>query len=181
GYIEGWSLTEAGEILAATYHESDLLVAEAIRVGLLDDLDPDVLAAMASLFTFETRGRDAIVAPPKFPTPRVRERWVAIVDIAAELNRTEEQAGLPLTRPPDVGFFALAHGWAAGAELDDLLLEHEISGGDFVRNVKQLIDLLRQVALVAPGEATRVAAAEAAARLFRGVVAASSIIAGATP
>ena len=29
-------------------------------------------------------------------------------------TRAEEEAGLPLTRPPDAGFVALAHAWAAG-------------------------------------------------------------------
>jgi hypothetical protein len=42
--------------------------------------------------------------------------------------------------------------------------------------MKQLIDLLRQLALLAPIEATRLAAREAADRLFRGVVAASTAI-----
>ena len=49
-----------------------------------------------------------------------------------------------------------------------------MSGGDFVRTTKQLIDLLRQFAIVAPVRATRQAASDAADQLFRGVVAASS-------
>jgi ATP-dependent RNA helicase HelY len=179
GYTEGWSLTDAGEVLAATYHEADLLVAECLRVGLLDELDVDVLAGVASAFTFETRGRDGPAPVPKFPSPRVRERWVAITDLAAELNAAEQEAALPLTRLPDIGFFPLARGWAAGAELDELLEEHELSGGDFVRNIKQLIDLLRQLADVAPQRATREAADAAAAGLFRGVVAASAVVGGA--
>ena len=51
-----------------------------------------------------------------------------------------------------------------------------MSGGDFVRNVKQLIDLLRQLGEVAPDPATARAARAAADRLFRGVVAASSVV-----
>jgi hypothetical protein len=51
-----------------------------------------------------------------------------------------------------------------------------MSGGDFVRNVKQIIDLLRQIRTVAIEPATAKAAGEAADRLFRGVVAASSTV-----
>ena len=40
GYVDGWSLTEAGERLARLYHESDLLVAECAGQGLLDGLEP---------------------------------------------------------------------------------------------------------------------------------------------
>ena len=96
--------------------------------------------------------------------------------IWAELNASEEDAGLPLTRPPDPGFVGLAHGWAAGSDLDDVIADEDMSGGDFVRNIKQLIDLLRQLALVAPAAPTRSAAAAAADALFRGVVAASSTV-----
>jgi ATP-dependent RNA helicase HelY len=52
----------------------------------------------------------------------------------------------------------------------------ELSGGDFVRTIKQLIDLLRQLAIVAPVAATRRSAEKAAEALFRGVVAASSAV-----
>ena len=57
-----------------------------------------------------------------------------------------------------------------------MLLDEELTGGDFVRNVKQLIDLLRQVGDVAPRPETASAARSAADGLFRGVVAASSTV-----
>ena len=79
-------------------------------------------------------------------------------------------------RSADAGFVGLAHAWANGTDLDHLIEDEEMSGGDFVRNVKQLIDLLRQLALVAPDPSTRSAAGAAADALFRGVVAASSTV-----
>jgi hypothetical protein len=56
-----------------------------------------------------------------------------------------------------------------------------MTGGDFVRNVKQVIDLLRQIATVAPLPETRSAAERAASRLLRGVVAASAQVSIAPP
>ncbi len=41
------------------FHESDLLIAEAIETGLLDDLDPAGLAGMVSCFTYEHRSQQA--------------------------------------------------------------------------------------------------------------------------
>jgi ATP-dependent RNA helicase HelY len=70
----------------------------------------------------------------------------------------------------------LAHGWARGEELHRIMDDDEMSGGDFVRNVKQLIDLLRQLGTAALDEATASAARQAADALFRGVVAASSVV-----
>jgi ATP-dependent RNA helicase HelY len=175
GYVEGWALTERGERLGRVYHESDLLVAECIEQGTLDGLAPAEVAAMVSTFTYEARGPGEAPAA-WFPSIPVRQRWLDIERIATELNATEEDAGLPLTRPPDPGFVSLAYGWASGGDLDDVIADEEMSGGDFVRNVKQLIDLLRQVALMAPVPETRRAADRAAEALFRGVVAASSVV-----
>ena len=178
GYVEGWSLTEAGEVLARIYHECDLLVAEALKAGLFDQLDPTGVAALASTFTYEARRAEGRPEEPWFPSSRLKRRWAELEGMATELNGAEEEAGLPLTRRPDPGFVAHAHGWASGEELSEVIVDEGLSGGDFVRNVKQLIDLVRQLGQMAPEPATAKAAREAADRLFRGVVAASSVVGG---
>jgi len=52
-------------------------------------------------------------------------------------------------------------------------LNDDLTAGDFVRTTKQLIDLLRQIALIAPNPQTAINAEKAANSLLRGVVAAS--------
>ncbi|NDC91629.1 MAG: hypothetical protein EB089_07240, partial [Acidimicrobiia bacterium] len=47
------------------------------------------------------------------------------------------------------------------------------AAGDFVRTMKQLIDLLRQISLIAANSQTSQTAEQAVTALFRGVVAAS--------
>ena len=175
GYLEGWTLTESGEVLARTYHESDLLVAEAMTSGVLDDLDVPSIAALVSCLTYEHRGRDR-PPEPRFPSSTVRTRFMELRRIAEDLAADEETAGLSATRPPDAGFAHLAHAWAAGDGLAAVLEDEELSGGDFVRNVKQLIDLLRGIGDVAPNPATAARARQAADALHRGVVIASSTV-----
>jgi ATP-dependent RNA helicase HelY len=175
GYVDGWSLTPDGERLARTYHEADLLVAECLSQGLLDGLNPAELAGLVSTFTYEARGQGEQTT--WWPPGGLRDRWNAIDRLASELNEAEDAAALPLTRRPDPGFVGLGHSWAAGEELEQLIADEELSGGDFVRNVKQLIDLLRQLGDVAPEPETARSARAAADRLFRGVVAASSRVA----
>ena len=68
------------------------------------------------------------------------------------------------------------HAWVQGDELADILEDEEMTGGDFVRNVKQVMDLLRQIADVAPDPATAATARTAADACRRGVVAASSMV-----
>ena len=173
GYLDGWSLSERGRVLARTYHECDLLVAEAMCSGALDDLDPATLAGLVSCFTYEHRGPNPSPTP-WFPSKLARERWGRIEQLAEELVDDEGAAGLAATRLPDPGFLALAHAWAAGEPLAQVLDDEDLSGGDFVRNIKTLIDLLRQVGDIAPVPATGRSAREAAEALHRGVVSASS-------
>jgi ATP-dependent RNA helicase HelY len=174
-YVDGWALTEAGEGLARLYHEADLLITEAMGEGLFDGLGPTDLAGLVSVFTFEARKAGAD-ADPWLPTAELRRRWGRIERLCDALNATEEEAGLPLTRHPDPGFVGVARAWAGGAELGAVIGEDEMSGGDFVRNIKQLIDLLRQVGDMAGEPETARSARMGADRLFRGVVAASSVV-----
>jgi ATP-dependent RNA helicase HelY len=175
GYLDGWSLTDAGTRLARLFHECDLLVLESLRRGLLDDLEPAALAGLLSAFTYEHRSPEP-PAPPWFPSAVARRRYASIEALGKELNAMEEEAGLGLTRAPDPSFVAVAYAWAAGEAFAEVVEAEELSGGDFVRNIKQLIDLLRQVAEVAPVAATRESAAKAGELLFRGVVASSSAV-----
>src|SRR5207237_8676601 len=173
GYLDGWSLTPRGERLSRIYHEADLLIAECIEHGILDGLDAPSLAGLLSVFTYESRG-PGDGPPPWFPSPETRARWGEIEAVHKQRNELEERARLTLTRAPDPGFVGLAHAWAAGEDLGDVLEDEDLSGGDFVRNVKQLIDLLRQLGDVAADPATARAAREGADALFRGVVSAPS-------
>jgi ATP-dependent RNA helicase HelY len=175
GYVDGWRLTPSGERLARVYHESDLLIASAIDAGLFDGLDAVDLAGFASCFTYETRG--GAEAQPSLPAGRLGDRLRALDGIAQRLNGAEEAAGLPPTRLPDPGFVEPARAWAVGRELGDVVGDGGLTGGDFVRNVKQLVDLLRQIGDLDVDPATARAARRAAGLLLRGVVAASSVVA----
>ena len=175
GYVDGWSLTDIGDILARTFHECDLLIVECLRQGIFDDLEPAVLAGLISVFVYEHRTAEPPPAP-WFPTPVAKKRWMRIAAISAELQGIEDEAGLGMHRAPDPTFMAIAFAWAAGEGFAEVVEAEELSGGDFVRTTKQLIDVLRQLALVAPNRDTRRCAEQAAERLFRGVVASSSTV-----
>ncbi len=176
GYLDGWSLTDRGETLVRVYHERDLLITEALMSGLLDGLDDAELAGMVSGFTYEHR---SATPPPSpwFPSKPARTRFAELEAMHGRINRLERAAGLPETSEPDPTIFASVHAWALGVDLDDVL-DDDLTGGDFVRQIKQIIDLLRQLATAAPNPDTRRRSAAAADRLDRGVVTASGAVAG---
>ena len=168
GFIEGWHLTEPGQALASIYHESDLLVTDALRQGLFDGLDPAALAGVVSAVTFEARRTGEDERPPR--QQHVVDRLARLSALAGDLRADERRVGLRRTRRPDAGLARAVIGWAGGSNLDSVLREADVAPGDFVRNVRQLIDLMRQLAQVAPDPSTREAADLAVALLRRGVV-----------
>ena len=175
GYLEGWSLTPAGEILTGLNTEADLVLAEALREGHLDGCAPGELAALVSCFTFRRRGPErGTPPPPRWPTTGVARRARAIDGIWRDLRVAEREAHLAITPRPDPGFTGAIHAWVGGESLGEILEDEEMTGGDFVRNVKQIVDLLIQIAGTAPDPATAVIAREAANLCDRGVVAASA-------
>ena len=172
GYVRGWTLTDRGEDLRRVYNEADLLVVEALERGLLDGLEPRDIAALTSTLVFEPRGPDQ-PAPTGMPTRATRRAWGDLLRLWSEIRRLEEARGLELTRHPEPGFAERAHDWASGAALDEVL-DPDDAAGDFVRVIKQLVDLLRQLELVADDETLRSRLRATVEGLHRGVVSLSS-------
>ncbi|MGH2793979.1 MAG: hypothetical protein ACRDKG_06705, partial [Actinomycetota bacterium] len=66
--------------------------------------------------------------------------------------------------------------WAKDEPLEEVLSMGELSAGDFVRATKQVWDLLRQLAEVAPSDEVAARCREASKAIYRGVVAYSGAI-----
>jgi len=173
GYLEDDTLTAEGRRLAGLYTELDLLVAECLRRGLWDELNPAELAACVSALTFEARRPDD-ASPPRLPRGPVREVLADMARIATELDEIETEHRLSFLREPDPGFAWTAHAWARGRPLEEVLAG-DLTPGDFVRAAKQLIDLLDQVAGAAGPAPVAAVARDAIGALRRGVVAYSSV------
>ena len=174
GHLDGWALADSGRRLAGIYHERDLLVTEALMGGHFDGLDEPSFAALLACCTFERRGGDVPVEP-RWPTAALRGNWARLGELHDSLAAIETAClGRPRTRPPDGGFATAAYAWTAGAGLARVL-DDDTTPGDFVRNVKLICDLARQVGRVAPEPATSATAREVAKGMFRGVVAASAL------
>lgn len=172
-YVDGWALTDKGETLTRVYNESDLLVVEAIEQGLFTALDPAELAAVCSTLVYEARGAET-EAPADMPTRASAKVWGDLMRLWRRVRREEDERGLELTREPDAGYAQRTYLWASGKPLEQVLTEDD-AAGDFVRNMKQLIDLLRQLEDIAPSDELRASFRECLAQVKRGVVAYSSV------
>jgi ATP-dependent RNA helicase HelY len=166
GYIEGEKPLEQGKILAKIYAESDLLLTEAIKNGVLDSLSAPELVAVVSSVIYESRGSENYA--PKMPHQNVANALAAITSIWAQLEDIEEDFGVKTQREPDFGFAYASFKWANGHSLSHILKGSDMTVGDFVRNIKQLIDLLTQIA--GASEQLRPTCREAIKKIDRGVV-----------
>ncbi|WP_310963467.1 DEAD/DEAH box helicase [Nocardioides terrisoli] len=174
-YVDGDQVTDRGRTLMRIYNDMDLVAAEALRSGLWADLDPSELAAALAALVFESRRPDDAAERPRLPAGRVRDVLGEMVSLWADLDALEREHAVDQLREPDLGFCWAAHRWAEGDDLDSVLDAVGLAAGDFVRWMKQLLDVTDQVADAASGTPLRQVARECAARLRRGVVAYSSV------
>ncbi len=173
GYIVDDEVTADGRRLAALYAELDLLAAECLRRGTWAGLTPADLAACVSALTFESRRPDD-ASPVRLPHGRAREVLADMTEIWGELSAVEDKQRLSFLREPDLAFAWTVHAWARETSLEKLV-GAELTAGDFVRAVKQLMDLLGQLAVADDGGELAVTARSAIDLLRRGVVAYSSV------
>ncbi|MDR0433344.1 MAG: hypothetical protein LBH48_08625 [Bifidobacteriaceae bacterium] len=160
-----WHATPAGRILARIYAERDILIAQGVRTGVWDALAPADLAGVVTALVFETKEGPASSVVPDSMRAAVK----ATNALAVELGERERHAGVPVTEPPDTSASTAVAMWARGEPLARVIDEN-LSPGDFVRLASQLLDVLDQIADVAPNPELRSCARQAFRAVRRGVV-----------
>ncbi len=157
-----------GRKLARIYGERDLLIAEAVREKLWDELDAPGLAAMAAVLVYEARRDEDF--EPRIPKGAFAGRLEATVELWHDLEGLAKSNRLPSSSPLDPGICYAIHRWATGARLDTVLDAADLLPGDFIRWCKQIIDLLEQLSSVAEGKLAS-NAKDAIDKVKRGIVA----------
>jgi ATP-dependent RNA helicase HelY len=165
GYLNNDVITTNGKLLSKIYGETDLLIAEMIRREGFGQLTAAELVSIVSVFVYESR-KDS---PPKLPRGQVEEVHADLVKVWIEINDLETELGLEPIREPDAGFCWASYRWASGHSLTSILKGTDLTVGDFVRSMKQIIDLLRQIAIASPHLSPIVK--DALGRIDRGVIA----------
>ncbi|MGO4227518.1 DEAD/DEAH box helicase [Arthrobacter sp. YAF34] len=180
GYLETsdtgvLTISADGQRLRRIYGEKDLLISQSLRMGAFNDLDAAEIAALASALVYQAKREDRGLRP-KMPSVSLESAVDTVVHEWSALEDVEEANKLPLTAEPELGLVWPIFKWAKGRHLQDVLSGTDLAAGDFVRWVKQVIDLLDQLADI-PNLDPRVArlCAEAIKLVKRGVVAYSSV------
>ena len=146
GYIQKGEVSTSGRMLAKIYGETDLLIAESIRDGVFNHLNAVDLVTVLSVFVYESRAEENA----KVPRGEVADALSKISKIYGKIFNIENDHNLEPMRAPDFGFCWPAQRWANGHSLTAVLKDSDLTVGDFVRNMKQIVDLLRQLRAAAP-------------------------------
>lgn len=174
GYLspdEPMVVTDAGRILARIYGTLDLVTAECVREGIFDTLTTPQLAAVLSSLVYESRPTDS--ANPRVMPDRASEQAQSQVRrVWQQISLLERDHRVERGPQPDIGFAVAAHAWAGGSSLAQVLTTSGLTAGDFVRWVRQVIDLAGQVADAAGQGPLRTSCRQVVAAMRRGVVAA---------
>ena len=166
--------TVHGEMLRRIFGDRDLLIAECIRRQAWLELDPQQLAAMCCVLTYEPRRDEENPPLGHLPKGQFRTAFARTEELWLELDELEDAHHVPRTKPLATALAKPMYKWASGAPLDFVLEDAEMSAGDFVRWSKQTLDLLDQIGTVATGKLARTAR-QAGELVRRGIVAYSGV------
>lgn len=162
-------VTESGRMLARIYGERDLLVAEALRLKIWDNLDAPSLAAMAAALVYEPR-RDDENFEARAVKGNFQKSFTDTQLLWDDLENLARKHKLPRSSKLEMDLSYPIHRWATGAKLDLVLESADLLPGDFIRWCKQIIDLLEQLAKASEGQISA-RARDAVDLVKRGIVA----------
>jgi ATP-dependent RNA helicase HelY len=144
GYLDfnAETVTEAGKWLADVRVDRPLLVGEALRHGIFDDLTPPVAAGlMACLAADSDRNYGEL-----YLSDDLLDVISRIEDIIFEVSNKEWNAGIEPTEEINLSAAAAAEGWAAGMSWDQLARKTGAEEGDLFRLLARTGEALLQIA-----------------------------------
>lgn len=171
-YVDAeYHLTASGEMLQGVYNERDLLVVECVQRGIFNGLSVPELAGALSVCISENRGGGISRLIPANSSPRLAQALEEMARLNFDLAQLQEKHFLEPYQPLETGESMGVVAWSKGKGLMECLeLGGGVGAGDFVRSVRQVIDLSDQLRkVVDSGLATRFQ--ELNRSLKRGVVA----------
>ncbi len=141
-------VTPKGALMKLIFNENSMLIAQILHDGVLDGLKVEEKAAVLSTFVYESR----------YP----RDKWVRkklgesiygiyrnIVRLDRQISRKEEKLGIPRDfsmRVLSSQLMVPTLRWAKGHGLVESIRGSKVSEGDFIRGMRRLVDLCRQIA-----------------------------------
>lgn len=146
GYLDpggGRELPAPGIVLTRIYTELDLVTVEAIRRGVFETLSGPALGAVLSSLLYEARASGPMLE--RMPDEASARAEKALRGVWRDVGLVERDHRVERGRELDIGFAQAVWLWAQGTDLASVLSESGFLAGDFVRWIRQVIDLAGQI------------------------------------
>ena len=144
GYIDykAESVTDTGKWLADLRIDRPLLVGEALRHGIFDDLTlPQMAGLMASVASDADRSYGLMHA-----SRRMDDILSDLEELVVKVSNVEWKFGVEPAEEINYSAAAAAERWTAGMEWDELVDRTKAEEGDLVRLLSRTGEALRQLA-----------------------------------
>jgi superfamily II RNA helicase len=178
--VQDGKLLTKGQLIAGLRHDNELLVAQMVDGGILEDTTLAEAATLCSCLIEEARSGDAGVARAFLKKrPKLRRKLQELGALAEAVEEAQRRRHLAIPTGVSTGFMPSVFRWASGEDDWGAIVEESFGGheGDLIRAMRRLIDVLRQL-----GESPEVPQDQAAllgkaARVIdRGIVLESALI-----
>jgi len=144
GYLDykNETVTESGKWLADLRLDRPLLVGEALKNGLFDDIQPKTVAGlMASVASDPDRDYGSLTL-----SDPLMETVASIEDIIYDVSRVEWKFGVDPVEEINLSAAAAAERWVGGMSWSDLAKRTRADEGDLVRLLSRTGEALLQIA-----------------------------------
>jgi superfamily II RNA helicase len=144
GYLDfpAEKVSERGKWLADLRVDRPLLVGEALRHGLFENLEPKHVAAlMASLAADSDRSFGEL-----YLSDKILDVITAFEDIIYAVSGVEWKLGVEPSEEINLSAAAAAEAWADGIPWDELVFRTKAEEGDLVRLLSRTGEALMQIA-----------------------------------
>ena len=180
GAVHDRALTSKGRLIASLRHDNELLLAEAVSRGVLNDLTLAEAAAVCSALAEESRSGEPNIARTFLrKRPKLRRRVEHLIETAEAVFQAQRARHLSMPVNVHPGYMPAVLRWASGDDDWTDIVERDFGGheGDLIRAMRRLIDVLRQLGESGdvPAE-TRQLLHQAARVVDRGIVLESALI-----
>jgi len=178
--VQDGKLLTKGQLIAGLRHDNELLVAQMVDRGILEDTTLAEAATLCSCLIEEARSGDSGVARLFLKKrPKLKRRLEELGAIAETVEDAQRARHLAIPTGISTGFMPSVFRWASGEDDWSAIVEESFGGheGDLIRAMRRLIDVLRQL-----GESPEIPHEQAAllgkaARVIdRGIVLESALI-----
>jgi superfamily II RNA helicase len=149
GAIKDGALLPKGRLIASLRHDNELLVAETLERGILDDTTLAEATTLASCLVEEARSGDSAVARLFLKKHvKLRRKLQQMEAVAESVGEAQRAHHLPMPVGISTGFMPAVFRWASGDDDWSGIVEDSFGGheGDLIRAMRRLIDVLRQLA-----------------------------------